>query len=300
MRRRVRYWPARVFGPALALSLVLTGCGNGAEPTSTAQPTASIAPPDSTSPPTAAPPSDAPAGPPPGTFPPPWLGKRVLPRTADGYGEIRPTPKVLRKRRFTVPDTLAMLPGSGFKSVVTDPAPDSVIARSSWSKQCPVAAKDLSWVRLTVKGFDGSRHTGELLVNGSVDQQVVQVFRALWDADFPIEKMAITTDAEGTAPPTGDGNGTGSFNCRPTVGATVFSQHAYGLAVDVNPFQNPYVKGDLVLPELASSYLDRNNVRPGMITPDGPVVRAFAAIGWTWGGTWNSLKDYQHFSQNGR
>ena len=55
-----------------------------------------------------------------------------------------------------------------------------------------------------------------------------------------------------------------------------------------------------MLPELASTYLDRDDVRPGMITPDGVVVRAFASIGWTWGGTWSSLKDYQHFSQNGR
>ena len=67
----------------------------------------------------------------------------------------------------------------------------------------------------------------------------------------------------------------------------------------MNPFQNPYLKGDLVLPELASSYLDRGRVRPGMIEPDGPVVRAFAAIGWEWGGAWRTLKDYQHFSQNG-
>ena len=67
----------------------------------------------------------------------------------------------------------------------------------------------------------------------------------------------------------------------------------------MNPFQNPYTKGDLVLPELASSYLDRGWVRPGMIEPDGPVVRAFASIGWAWGGTWHSLKDLQHFSQNG-
>jgi hypothetical protein len=68
----------------------------------------------------------------------------------------------------------------------------------------------------------------------------------------------------------------------------------------VNPFQNPYAKGEVVLPELASSYLDRGWVRPGMITPNGPVVRAFAAIGWGWGGSWSSLKDFQHFSANGR
>ena len=111
----------------------------------------------------------------------------------------------------------------------------------------------------------------------------------------------MTPRSELDAHPTGDGNDTGAFVCRPSTGSTTtFSQHAYGLAIDVDPFQNPYTKGDLVLPELASSYLDRDDVRPGMITPDGVVVRAFESIGWTWGGTWSSLKDYQHFSQNGR
>ena len=87
--------------------------------------------------------------------------------------------------------------------------------------------------------------------------------------------------------------------CRPTTGqSSGFSQHAYGLAIDVNPFHNPYLKGDVVLPELASTYLDRDDQRPGMVTP--AVVRAFAGIGWEWGGDWSSLKDYQHFSQNGR
>ena len=76
--------------------------------------------------------------------------------------------------------------------------------------------------------------------------------------------------------------------------------HAYGLAIDVNTFHNPYVKGDLVLPELATAYLDRSNVRPGMILPGDAVVEAFAAMGWEWGGEWNTLKDYMHFSENGR
>ena len=163
-----------------------------------------------------------------------------------------------------------------------------------------MAADDLSWVRLTFRGFDHRRHTGELLVNASAADDLVAVFRDLYRARFPIEEMRITRKAELTAPPTGDGNNTGAFACRATTGGTSYSQHAYGLAVDVNPFQNPYTKGELVLPELASSYLDRGWVRPGMITPDGPVVRAFAAIGWGWGGSWSSLKDFQHFSANGR
>jgi hypothetical protein len=69
--------------------------------------------------------------------------------------------------------------------------------------------------------------------------------------------------------------------------------------VDVNPFQNPYHKGPVVLPELATAYLDRAESRPGMVQPGGPVVRAFAAIGWPWGGNYQSLKDYMHFSASG-
>lgn len=232
--------------------------------------------------------------------PPKWLGKRRLPLAGNGFGEVRPTPPELVVRRFTLPDTLPALPGDGFDAQVTTPAPASVIARSTWKKGCPVAVTDLSWVRLAFWGFDSRRHTGELLVNRSVADAMVSVFRQLYTARFPIEEMRITRLAELDAPPTGDGNNTGAFNCRVTTGGSSYSQHVYGLAVDVNPFQNPYVMGDLVLPELASSYLDRNYVRPGMIAADGPVVRAFGAIGWTWGGGWQSLKDLQHFSQNRR
>ncbi len=224
----------------------------------------------------------------------------MLPETAAGFGEVQPTPPELKQRRFTLPDHVPALPGDGFDSQVTTPPPADVLARSTWRKGCPVAATDLSWVRLAFWGFDKRRHTGELLVNRSVADEMVTVFRRLYDERYPIEEMRITRLDELDAPPTGDGNNTGMFACRPTTGGSSYSQHAYGLAIDVNPFQNPYVKGDLVLPELASSYLDRGWVRPGMITASGPVVTAFAEIGWPWGGEWRSLKDYQHFSQNGR
>jgi hypothetical protein len=224
----------------------------------------------------------------------------VLPTTSAGYGQILPTPKELRHRRFTLRDTVPMLPGTGFASRVNSPAPADVISRSSWVPGCPVAATDLAWVRLTFWGFDDARHSGELLVNASAAADIVQAFGDLYRDHFPLEEMRITTRAELEAPPTGDGNDTSAFTCRPKAGQTTgFSQHAYGLAVDVDPFQNPYVKGSLVLPELASSYVDRSDVRPGMILPGGPVVRAFERIGWTWGGTWHSLKDLQHFSRNG-
>ncbi|MBW8752337.1 MAG: M15 family metallopeptidase [Propionibacteriales bacterium] len=289
--------------------LVLAGCGGAPASTSPPatlppSPTVSVSspPPPTSAPPTStspAPPASASPTPALGTVPPPWLGTRPLPVTADGFGEIQPTPPELRERRFTLPDTLPALPGDGFASRVTTPAPADVLARSTWAPGCPVAAKDLSWVRLTFRGFDGARHTGELLVNRSAAAGLVRVFHDLYDARFPIEEMRITPKAEQKVPPTGDGNDTGAFNCRPVRGATTYSQHAYGLAVDVDPFQNPYLKGDLVLPELASAYRDRSWHRPGMILAGGPVVRAFARIGWGWGGSWHSLKDLQHFSANG-
>ena len=141
-------------------------------------------------------------------MPPPWLGTRVLPEDPDGYGEIRPTPPALRDSRFTLPDQLPALPGRGFASRVASPPPADVIARSTWRAGCPVGVDDLAWIRLTFWGFDDQRHTGELLANASVADDLVSVFRRLYAARFPIEEMAISTRADQDAPPTGDGNAT--------------------------------------------------------------------------------------------
>jgi hypothetical protein len=222
-------------------------------------------------------------------------------------GEIRPTPAELRDRRFTLPDRLEPLPGDGFASRV-EPVPNDVLARSSWSDECPVDADDLRWVRLAFWGFDGRRHTGELLLHADAADEMVQVFSQLYAARFPIEEMRITRAEEIDAEPTGDGNNTGAFTCRPVHGTTYWAQHAYGLAVDVNPFQNPYIKppggkgvpGDMLIPELAAAYLDRSRRVPGMIRPGDTVVQAFASVGWQWGGNWQKAKDFMHFSANGR
>jgi hypothetical protein len=277
----------------LVALLLLSACS---APAPEAEPTPTPTPVGTPSTPTPEPEPE----PEPGTYPPAWLGTRPLPLRPDGFGEVRPTPPELRNRRFTLPDTLDPLPGDGFASRV-EPVPPDVLARSTWQPSCPVRADELAWVRLTFWGFDDARHTGELLVNSGVADELVSVFRKLYEARYPIEEMRVTRLDELDAPPTGDGNNTGAFACRATVNSNgQFSQHAYGLAIDLNSFQNPYVKEDLVLPELSSAYLERNDVRAGMILPGDPVVAAFASIGWEWGGDWQSLKDYQHFSQNGR
>ncbi|MDP3967441.1 MAG: M15 family metallopeptidase [Nocardioides sp.] len=282
-------------------TVVLAGCATGTpEPGAAPPSTPSSAAPDAASSPDPAPETEPPT---PGTAPPAWLGARVLPETATGFGEVRRTPRALRTRRFTLPDTVGPLPGRGFASDVVAPAPRSVLRRSTWQPECPVTADELAWIRVAFWGFDDARHTGELLVATSVADDVVRVFRDLYRARFPLEEMRVVTPPELDAPPIGDGNNTTGFVCRPSVGGARFSEHAYGRAVDVNPFQNPYVRetdaGRVVLPELASAYLDRDRDAPGIMRPGGPVVTAFERIGWVWGGTYRTLKDYHHFSSTG-
>jgi hypothetical protein len=179
------------------------------------------------------------------------------------------------------------------------PVPAEVLNRSTWRPECPVRVEDLRYLTVSFWGFDGRPHTGEMLVNARVAPDVVQVFGKLYAAGFPVEEMRVVPASELNLPPTGDGNNTTAFVCRPARGQTRWSAHAYGLAIDLNPFCNPYQRGDLVLPELASAYLDRKSQRPGMVRASDTAVGAFRAIGWTWGGTWSSPRDYMHFSATG-
>jgi hypothetical protein len=222
----------------------------------------------------------------------------VLPIGPDGFGISKGTPSELRDRRIITVDVLAPPTDGRFHSRVV-PVPASVVKRSSWSAGCPVSLSQLRYVTVSFRGFDGRAHTGELLVNRRVAGDVVTVFRRLFASNWPIEEMRITSAADLTAPPTGDGNDTSAFACRPVRGQKVWSQHAYGLAIDVDPFQNPYVDGRTVLPELAKSYANRKLKLPGVIKPGSAPALAFASVGWGWGGHYSSKKDWMHFSSTG-
>jgi hypothetical protein len=226
------------------------------------------------------------------------VGKTPLPLGPDGFGKVLPTPPELVSRALPTKDTLPP-PADGKYASAIVPVPADVLARSTWQADCPVGKDDLRYLTMSFWGFDNRAHTGEMIVNTKVAKPVTDVFAKLFQAKFPLEDMRVTSRSELDAAPTGDGNDTSAFVCRATRGQTTWSAHAYGLAVDVNPFCNPYHKGDLVLPELASAYLDRGTVRPGMILAGGVTERAFTAIGWTWGGTWTSPRDLMHFSQTG-
>ena len=229
---------------------------------------------------------------------PDWLGTRLLPLRPDEFGEVQPTPPELQDRQL---ETLELLPPPTDDQFVgtIEPIPPEVLTRSSWVPECPVSLDELSYLTMTHFGFDQRFHTGEMIVNASVAADVVEVFRRLHEARFPIEQMRVITKEEIDAHPTGDWNDTTSFVCRPAVGSSSWSQHAFGTGIDINPFHNPYLKGDLVLPELASAYVDRDDVRVGMIVPGDAATEAFAEIGWGWGGHWSSLKDWMHFSLSG-
>ena len=230
---------------------------------------------------------------------PDWLGTRLLPLREDEHGEVQPTPAEFAPRALETLDLLSPPAGDEFESTM-GPIPNDVLERSTWTEECPVTVDELSYITVSHWGFDQEFHTGEMIVNASSAQEVVEIFRQLHEERFPIEQMRVIRQEDVDAHPTGDWNDTTSFVCRPAVGSGSWSRHAYGLAIDINPFHNPYLKGDLVLPELATYYTDRSLDESGMIHEHDDVVDDFAAMGWPWGGHWNSLKDWMHFSDNGR
>jgi hypothetical protein len=170
----------------------------------------------------------------------------------------------------------------------------------SYRAGCPVPVEDLRLLQVTHLGFDARPHAGQIVVHRAHAAAVVEVFRRLYEARFPIERMVTVEEYGGSDDRSMAANNTSGFNCRSTTGGSGWSEHAYGTAIDVNPVQNPYVSGSAVLPEAGRRYVDRSHVRPGMVVDGDAVVAAFAGAGWGWGGHFRSVKDYQHFSASGR
>jgi D-alanyl-D-alanine carboxypeptidase len=177
---------------------------------------------------------------------------------------------------------------------------------TTWQPGCPVPLRELRLLTLRYWGFDGQVHQGPMVVNQAVTGQVVSVFRRLFQVRFPIQQLHLAVQYRPDQDdPNDTRNYTDGFNCRPVVTArgplSRWSQHAFGLAVDINPIQNPYVASDgYVRNHHARPYRDRSLRRPAMIHSGDAVVRAFAAVGWGWGGSWTGAKDFMHFSSTGR
>jgi hypothetical protein len=172
--------------------------------------------------------------------------------------------------------------------------------RYSYRPGCPVAPAALRRLDLSYWGFDRKPHVGSIVVHASEARDVVSAFRRLYAARFPIRRLRLVEAYRGSDDTSMAADNTSGFNCRRVYPGGPWSAHAYGLAIDLNPVENPYVHGGQVEPSAGRRYLDRANRRRGMVVSGDAVVRAFAAIGWPWGGHWTSSKDYQHFSATGR
>jgi hypothetical protein len=180
----------------------------------------------------------------------------------------------------------------------------AVKAAGEWHHGCPVWMSELRVLSYRYYGFDRKTHIGQIVVNAKVAHPLAKVFGKLYRMRFPIRDGAFAS----TYGPQPDQSGdvTTSFECRnaaasPCSGSATthhWSMHAFGEAVDLDPRENPYVGCGMTRDKTALSYLQRSSHRPGMVTP--AVRRAFASIGWGWGGSWaGSTKDYMHFSING-
>jgi hypothetical protein len=171
----------------------------------------------------------------------------------------------------------------------------------SWRPGCPVPLRKLRVIVLRYWGFDRQAHMGRLVVHARVATRIAGVFGKLYGVSYPIRRMRLV-DYYGADDRTSmEHDNTSAFNCRWRAGQPgVWSQHAYGRAIDINPVENPYVWSGGVSPPNGAPYVDRSHRRRGMIFHGDAVWWAFRARGWEWGGDWTSVKDYQHFSQNGR
>lgn len=171
----------------------------------------------------------------------------------------------------------------------------------SWRPGCPVGLEDLRYLTVTHWNFDGEAVTGELIVHEDHADGVIEVMERLFEVGFPIERMELVDVYDGDDDRSMAANNTSAFNCREVAWRPgVWSNHALGTAIDVNPLVNPYVNGEVVLPPEGRIFADRSTPVAGGVYPGDAVVEAFAAIGWGWGGDWPGAKDWQHFSASGR
>lgn len=211
-------------------------------------------------------------------------------------------------RAIALPAMLLALAPSYQSSI--EPLPrtmkDQLQERGFWHRGCPVPLSDLRLLSVSHRGFRGGTRTGQLIVDERAARPLARVFRKLYRLHFPIRYMTFEAayGPRRSRPRIDDVSG--SFECREAVpspctggkGTGSWSMHAYGLAVDINPRENPYVGCGQSRDPAARRYRDRSRHRPGMVTPR--VVAAFASTGWGWGGAWaGDTKDYMHFSSSG-
>lgn len=171
----------------------------------------------------------------------------------------------------------------------------------SYKEGCPVQLKDLRYISVSHWGYDNKVHVGHMVVHAKLADELLEIFKEIFDHQFPIERMELVDIYDADDDRSMSANNSSCFCFRPnTTTPGIFSNHSYGIAIDINPLVNPYVKGERVLPEGGKAYLDRSVTYLGGITDsaDNICYKAFTSRGYHWGGSWPDRQDYQHFSKN--
>lgn len=161
---------------------------------------------------------------------------------------------------------------------------------------------ELRYVHILHYDFEGNPTEGELICNEFIAQDLVEIFYELYRNEYQLEKVLLIDEYDGDDNASMEDNNTSCFNYRPVEGSTSLSRHALGLAIDINPLYNPYITyaktgEETVLPASAAAYADRSVNFPYKIDENDLCYKLFIQHGFTWGGNWNNVKDYQHFQK---
>ena len=183
--------------------------------------------------------------------------------------------------------------------------PDDIFEKmqgKSYKADCTVPREDLRYLHVLHMGFDGQTKEGELVVNKAIAEDVLAIFRQLYEAEYPIEKVRLVDEYDADDEASMSDNNSSAFNFRFISHTTTISKHGLGMAVDINTRYNPYVKtvnGKLSIePANAKAYVDRSGDFPHKIDHDDLCYKLFTRYGFIWGGDWTHSKDYQHFEKD--
>jgi peptidoglycan LD-endopeptidase CwlK len=153
--------------------------------------------------------------------------------------------------------------------------------------------KQLRLTTVRYYSFDGKLHQGQLVIHKSLQRDIVEIFQELEKRSFPIAKVIPVSKYNYSDEESMSDNNTSAFNYRTIEGKKSLSKHAFGRAIDINPFLNPIIQRRNIKPKGATY----NPQAAGTITKNGIVVQLFKRKGWKWGGGWKITKDYQHFEK---
>ena len=160
-----------------------------------------------------------------------------------------------------------------------------------------IGRDDLRHIRALHWDYDNQMHVGEMVCNKAIAHDLLCIFRTLFAEAYPINSIRLVDDFEASDEASMRANNSSCFNYRTISGSWRLSQHAFGMAVDINPLQNPCVKGSRIRPVTATDYVDRSKQFPHKIDDNDFCKKTFESYGFRWGGRWRSVKDYQHFEK---